>query len=87
MATQQQARILQGCRPDDLPLDDLLAGDVPVVLKGLVTHWPLVQAGLRSAHEAMNYLRSFYNGKTVGASHGEPSIAGRPGAGEHRAAP
>jgi hypothetical protein len=77
MATEQHARVIEGCKPDNLPLDELLSGDAPVVLKGLVTHWPLVQAGLRSTQDAMNYLRSFYNGKTVGASHGDPNIAGR----------
>ena len=76
MTTGQHIRVLEGCRPDALPLEELLAGDAPAVLKGVVTHWPLVQAGLRSAPEAMNYLRSFYNGKTVGASHGDPNIAG-----------
>jgi hypothetical protein len=77
MAIQQQARILEGCRPERLPLDELLSGDAPVVLKAVATHWPLVRAGLRSTADAMDYLRSFYNGKTVGASHGDPNIAGR----------
>jgi len=58
-------------------LQDLLASNEPAVLKGMVREWPLVQAGLRSDQEAMTYLRSFYNGKTVGTSYGEPQIAGR----------
>ncbi|MBX5461219.1 MAG: cupin-like domain-containing protein [Steroidobacteraceae bacterium] len=60
-----------------MPLDDLLAGARPVVLKGLVKHWGLVQAGLRSDEEAMTYLRSFYNGKTVGTTFGDVGIGGR----------
>lgn len=71
-------RVLEGCRPDDLPLEDLLRTGQPVVLKGLVAHWGLVQSGLRSVQEAMSYLRSFYNGKPVGYSFGDPQIAGRP---------
>src|SRR5688572_7776297 len=73
----QRTRELHGYTVETLPLTELLAGDEPVVLKGLVAQWPLVQAGLRSRHEAMNYLRSFYNGKTVGTSRGDPQIKGR----------
>jgi hypothetical protein len=72
-----KTRVLEGVRPDDLPIDDLLAGGEPVVLAGLIKDWPLVQAGLRSDDEAVKYLLSFYNGKTVGTSFGEPHIAGR----------
>lgn len=72
-----QIRALTGFEPQTLPLQELLSGDEPVVLKGLVANWPLVQAAQRSHHEAMSYLRSFYNGKTVGASRGDPQIAGR----------
>jgi hypothetical protein len=73
----KQTHIVEGCRPDSVPLHDLLSGDEPVVLKGLVRDWPFVAAGLRSDQDAMNYLRSFYNGKTVGTSKGDPRIAGR----------
>lgn len=73
----QRTRVLEGCQPDALPLEELLSAGEPAVIKGVARHWPLVQAGLRSSAEAMNYLRSFYNGKTVGASHGDPQIAGR----------
>ena len=71
-AHERQSARTRGLSARRLPLDELLSGDAPVVLKGLVDDWPLVQAGLRSTHEAMNYLRSFYNGKTVGTSHGDP---------------
>jgi hypothetical protein len=71
-------RVVEGCRPDNLPLEDLLKAGQPTVFKGLVANWGLVQAGLRSTQDAMTYLRSFYNGKPVGYSFGEPDIAGRP---------
>jgi hypothetical protein len=70
-------RVLEGVRPDALPVDELVAGAQPVVLKGLVSDWGLVKAGLRSDDAAMEYLRSYYNGKTVGTSSGDPQIGGR----------
>jgi hypothetical protein len=73
----RKVRVMEGIKPDDLPLPQLLKDNEPVVLKGLVKEWGLVKAGQRSASDAMNYLRSFYNGKIVGSSFAEPDIAGR----------
>jgi cupin-like protein len=70
-------REIGGCRPDSLPLDDLLAAGSPCVLRGLVADWGITRAGLRSDQDAMSYIRSFYNGKAVSASFGGPEIAGR----------
>lgn len=70
-------REITGCRPDSLPLDELLAVATPCVLRGLVEDWGITRAGRRSAQDAMSYIRSFYNGKTVSASFGGPEIAGR----------
>jgi hypothetical protein len=64
-------------RPDDLPLDELLAGSEPVVLRGLVSDWALTRAGLVSDQAAMDYIRSFYNGRPTNASVGGPEIQGR----------
>ena len=77
MSAPATIRVLQDCRPEALPLAELLARGEPVVLAGLVRDWPIVRAGLGSDDEAMSYLRSFYNGKTVGTCVGEPHIAGR----------
>ncbi len=71
-------RVLDESRLDDLPLDDLLASGQPVVFKGLVRDWPVVRAGQRSDQDAIEYLRSFYNGKPVQYSFGGPEIRGRP---------
>ena len=68
---------LAGCRPDDLPLDELLAGAEPRVLRGLVADWPMTRIGLKSDQDAMAYLLTFYNGKPLSASFGPPEIAGR----------
>lgn len=64
-------------RPDNLPLDELLAGNEPVVLRGLAADWGITRAGLESDRAAMDYIRSFYNGKPVNASVGAPEIKGR----------
>lgn len=49
----------------------------PLILKGLVKHWPLVQKGLQSDETAIEYLKSHYNGKPAGVYMGEPEIKGR----------
>jgi hypothetical protein len=58
------------------PLTDaILQSTQPLVVRGLVTHWPAVQAAREQ--QADNYLRRFYRGATVTALLGEPEIAGR----------
>ena len=71
-------RVLEGVDPRNLPLDELQESNRPAVLKGLVSDWKLVHAASRGDRAAMEYLRSFYNGRPVQYSYGEPSIAGRP---------
>ncbi len=67
---------------DDLAPSDALAQALaqatqPVVLRGLVAHWPLVHAGLQSAQAVCDYLRGFYRDATVDAWLGEAHIQGR----------
>jgi len=71
-------RLIEGCRPDALPLDELLASGQPALLKGIVRDWELVRAGLESPQAAMACLRGHYNGRPVQYSHGGPEVAGRP---------
>lgn len=78
MADGAAMRTLEGLAPSALPMQALVAAGEPVVLRGVVREWPLVQAGLRSAQEAMTYLRGFDTGVPVPYSHGEPGIRGRP---------
>ncbi|RPE81864.1 cupin-like domain-containing protein [Vulcaniibacterium tengchongense] len=68
----------EGCRPDALPLAELLDGGEPVVLRGLARDWGLVRAARGGMREAMDYLRGFYNGQPVPYSYGGPGIGGRP---------
>ncbi|WP_315386028.1 cupin-like domain-containing protein [uncultured Stenotrophomonas sp.] len=78
MADGAAMRTLEGLAPAELPLDALVAAGEPVVLRGVVRDWGLVQAGLRSTRDAMDYLRGFDAGTPVPYSHGEPAIQGRP---------
>jgi hypothetical protein len=71
-------RCLENLDPQHLPIDELVATGQPAVLKGIVKDWEFVQTGLRSATDAMVYLRSLYNGRPVQYSFGAPEIAGRP---------
>lgn len=69
-------RELTGLDPQALP-DDVLRSMQPVVLKGLVSRWPMVQAAKQSAQTAAKYLRSFYRGAPVDAFFGDPQFKGR----------
>ena len=69
-------RELAGLRPADLD-DALLTCTEPLVLRGLASHWPLVQAGRSSQRAASDYLRRYYRGEQVIALLGAPEIHGR----------
>lgn len=71
-------REVQDCRPDALPLDELLAAGRPAVLRGVARDWGLVLAGQRGMDAAMDLLRGAWNGQPVTYSYGGPEIAGRP---------
>ena len=62
---------------DMIPFDDLVAGDHPVILRGLARDWPLVQRGLRSAEASIAYLKRFYQGQLVTAYVSPPEVGGR----------
>jgi hypothetical protein len=55
----------------------VLGSAEPLLLRGLVAPWPLVQAGARSIGAALAYLRGYYRDATVGAWFGPPQIQGR----------
>jgi hypothetical protein len=75
--TGKGTRVIEGRGGSDIPWQELMTTLEPVVLKGLVKEWPLVKAGRQSSQDAIAYLNSFYNGKTVGTFYGEPEIKGR----------
>lgn len=49
----------------------------PLVLRGLVAHWPAVAAGRRSPATLGDYLARFDNGGSMDVFLGEPRIAGK----------
>ena len=55
-------------------LPDRLAGaTTPFVVRGLASHWPLVQAGLQSADAARTYLAAKARNRSFPASIGQPA--------------
>jgi Cupin-like domain len=75
-ASPDPVRELRGLDPQAIA-EDLLSSTEPLVLKGLVAHWPAVRAGLESVRSGTAYLRAFYRDATVGAWFGPPEIEGR----------
>lgn len=57
--------------------DDILTSTEPLILRGLVAHWPAVRAALESSQAGSAYLRGFCRDSTVGAWLGPPEIEGR----------
>jgi hypothetical protein len=76
LAISNKVPEVTGVDPHALP-DDVLLSTRPVVLKGLVSDWPIVRAGLESTQAASTYIRKFYRDATVGALLGAPDIGGR----------
>ena len=57
--------------------DELLTATEPVVLRGLVAHWPMVRAALESEQAAIRYMLGFCRDAAVVALVGPPQIQGR----------
>ena len=63
---------------DPAALDALLkSAREPFIVRGLVSHWPLVQAGLRSAKSARAYLLERSKDVPFAVSVGKPGHDGR----------
>ena len=71
----RKTRVIEGVQPGAVPYDELMAAGQPVILKGLVRNWPLVNQG--SPEEVADYLKSFYKGRPVVAFIGQPAHKGR----------
>lgn len=57
--------------------DEILAGRTPVVMRGLVEHWPVVKHGLQPIESVCNYLKGFDSGAPVNAIMTRPEEKGR----------
>lgn len=69
-------REISGVDPAALP-DFLLDPGEPLVLRGLVSGWPLVQAAKRSPGDLSSYLLRLYTGMKVTVLFAAPQIGGR----------
>jgi hypothetical protein len=56
---------------------EILPAGNPALLRGLVRHWPAVQAGRTSPAATVDYLRKFSTGANVKLMTGDPAIDGR----------
>ena len=63
MTSHRSVKKLQGITPFSIP-KDVVATAEPVILKQLVSDWPLVKAGEISDRASVDYLKQFYNGST-----------------------
>ena len=68
--------VREGVSREAIPAD-VLTSTQPLLLKGLVADWPVVQAARTSPAEAVDYLRRFYAGATVGVFYGTADMQGR----------
>lgn len=67
---------LKDCGYDALT-DEILSSNQPIILRGLINDWPLVQKGLLSGQAADEYLRQHYNQKPVHLMSAAPKVKGR----------
>ena len=73
----RRTRVVETPPTGPLPLDDLLARQTPVILKGLARDWPLAVAGRQGPQAATAYLKRFDAGLPVVAYTAPPQIRGR----------
>lgn len=69
-------RELHDLVPGRLP-SHLIEAAQPVVLRGLVSHWPMVREARRSDRAAVDYLHGCWRGAPVAIMTGPPEIDGR----------
>lgn len=72
----KQTKTIQNCAPGEIP-EEILCSAEPVVIKGLVKDWKLVGEAGKSSYAAVEYLKSYYNGKPALINVGHPGIDGR----------
>lgn len=76
MPVNNTVKTLSGIRPDAIPPEVLCASE-PLVLKGFVESWPMVQAARAGSSDAIDYVRRFCRNREVLVFKGEPEIEGR----------
>lgn len=71
----RKTRVIEGIEPGEIPFEALMTDGTPVVLKGLVSDWPLTRTD--SPWQAAEYLKSFYQGRRITAFTARPELRGR----------
>mgnify|MGYP003643011809 CR=1 FL=1 len=71
-----KTKVLENCQQGQIP-EGILNGTEPVILKGLVSDWKLVELGLQSTADTIDYLKQHYNGKPSFGYFGDASLHGR----------
>jgi hypothetical protein len=56
---------------------EVVQGCQPTVIRGLVAHWPVLQAARSSARALKDYLSAFDTGQRLDVFFGDPAIAGK----------
>ena len=56
---------------------EVLAGTVPVLVRGMISHWPSVVAASASDRDLLDYLRSLQRDAPILAFRGAPDEGGR----------
>lgn len=72
----QAVQSLDGIEPEAIP-ESVFSSESPLLLRGLVAEWPVVQAARTSEEAADAYLRDYYYDSTVGVFYGAPESGGR----------
>lgn len=67
---------LTGCDPKAIP-ESVFSSATPVILRGLVESWPMVEASKKSPQQSLEYLLNFKTDEPITVFYGEPEIDGR----------
>lgn len=74
---ERRTKTIEWSPEEPVAFQELVEAGEPVILKGYAHDWPLVQAGLRSADEAMAYLASYAIDRPLTCFVGDSAMGGR----------
>jgi hypothetical protein len=72
----KQVEVITGCDPSALP-QDVLTSDKPLILRGLVSNWPIVRAATQGPQAVLSRILEYYRDRPVSLFQGAPEIKGR----------
>lgn len=76
MSEPLNIRVIEGCLPGDIP-SEVLQSEEPLLLKAMVSDWPVVEAFKESLDQGVSYLSRYWTQAPVTAYVGEAEIEGR----------